>query len=124
MLEWRFVVPGKGVSFRSPKAGLYKAEVVRVAQLVLPPVPYDRPVELRLDYFHATRRRFDMDNLTKCVMDALTGVAYVDDRFARLGSATAYNLARVVHIPGGPVDLVKPLRDYTDYLFVRLRVPR
>jgi Holliday junction resolvase RusA-like endonuclease len=123
-LEYRLVVPGKGVSFRSPDARDYRAAVLRAARAVLPATPYDQQVELRLDYFHVSARRFDMDNLAKCVMDALTGIAYTDDRFARLQTSAAYDLTHRVDIQGGPVDLVKPLRRYRDYLFLRIRIPR
>jgi hypothetical protein len=63
-----------------------------------------------------------MDNVAKCVLDALNGVGYVDDQLARVQSATAYDLRHIIHIHGGPVDLVKPLRDHAEYLFVRIRL--
>jgi Holliday junction resolvase RusA-like endonuclease len=88
----------------------------------LPNEPIAVPVELRLDYFHRSRRRFDIDNLAKCVLDALNGVAYVDDQLASLESATAHDLRRRIYIYGGPVDLVKPMRDHDEYLFVRIRL--
>jgi hypothetical protein len=65
-----------------------------------------------------------MDNIAKCVIDALNGIAYTDDQLARLQSARAHNIAKRVTIGGGPVDLVKPLRRYRDYLFVRIRIIR
>ena len=122
-LEYRFVVPGRAISFRSPKANSYKAAVVRAAAPALPRVPKDMPVEVRLDYFHMSPRRFDMDNVAKCVIDALNGRAYNDDRLVRLQSSRAHDITKRVDIRGGPVDLVKPLREHRDYLFVRIRVP-
>lgn len=121
VLEYRFVVPGRAVSFRSPRAKLYKAAVVRAAKQVFPRVPRDVPVEVRLDYFHTSPRRFDMDNVAKCVMDALNGRAYTDDRVAQLQSSKAYDISKRVDITGGPVDLAKPLMFYREYLFVRIR---
>lgn len=121
-VEYRFVVPGQGVSFRSPRAKIYKAAVVRAARPGLPTQPRAEPVEIRLDYFHVTPRRFDMDNIAKCVIDALNGIAYIDDQLARLQSARAHDISKRVTINGGPVDLIKPLRRYRDYLFVRVRV--
>ncbi len=120
--EYRFVVGGPAVSFRSPDAGAYKRRVRQAGSGCLPNDPIAVPVELRLDYFHRSRRRFDMDNVAKCVLDALNGVAYVDDLLASLESATAHDLRRRIHIHGGPVDLVKPLRDHDEYLFVRIRL--
>ena len=63
-----------------------------------------------------------MDNVAKCVLDAMNGIAYTEDKFACIQSATAYNLNRRFTINGGPVDLVKPLRRHADYLLVRIRV--
>ncbi len=122
--EYRFVVAGPGVSFRSHSAKAYKHRVRLAARGIVPIKLIAVPVELTLDYFHQSRRRFDMDNLAKCVLDALNGVAYVDDQLACVQSATAHDLTRVIHIHGGPVDLVKPLRDHDDYLFVRIRLAR
>lgn len=120
--EYRFVVGGPAVSFRSPHAKAYKRRVRRAGRGSLPTNPIATPVEIRLDYFHRHRRRFDMDNVAKCVLDALNGVAYVDDQLACVQSATAHDLRHRVYIHGGPVDLVKPLRDHDDYLFVRIRL--
>jgi Holliday junction resolvase RusA-like endonuclease len=120
--EYRFVVAGRAVSFRSPSAKAYKRAVRRVARGFLPTNPIAEAVELRLDYFHSQPRRFDMDNVAKCVLDALNGVAYVDDQLACVQTATAHDLRRRVYLHGGPVDLVKPLRDHDDYLFVRIRL--
>lgn len=41
--------------------------------------PYDGPCGVEADFFCATRRRTDGDNLMKLVLDALNGVAYTDD---------------------------------------------
>ena len=102
-LQYQFVVPGRAISFRSPKAKLYKAAVARAAKPALPRVPKNVPVEVRLDYFHTSPRRFDMDNLAKCVMDALNGLAYTDDRLARLQSSSDHDLTKQVDIRRGPV---------------------
>jgi hypothetical protein len=63
-----------------------------------------------------------MDNVAKCVLDAMNQIAYTDDRLARLQSATAHDLTRRFTLSGGPVDLVKTLRMYSDYLIVRIRM--
>ena len=120
--EYRFAVPGRAKSFRSPVAFLYKRKVRDVFHKSIDIEPLDVALEFRLDYFHRHRRLFDMDNIAKCVMDALNGLAYVDDRLVSLQSARAYDLTRRVNIPGGPVDLIKPLMDYEEYLFARIRV--
>jgi Holliday junction resolvase RusA-like endonuclease len=120
-LEHRFVVPGKAISFRSPTAKAYKRRVAREARRVLRRPSKAKVFELRLDYFHTSERRCDMDNVAKCVLDALNLVAYSDDRLVKLQSARAHDLRHVVRLHGGPVDLIKPLRQHDEYVFVRLR---
>jgi Holliday junction resolvase RusA-like endonuclease len=122
VLEYRFVVPGRAVSFRSPKAKAHKVKVRGCLPARLKKRPIRESCEIRLDYFHTSPRRFDMDNVAKCVLDAMNNVAYTDDQLARLQSATAHDLTRRFTLRSGPVDLVKPLRVYLDYLVVRVRI--
>src|SRR6266571_8120956 len=121
VLERRFVVPGRAVSFRSPDSPAYKSQVRTLARPVFPKVPTRDSVEVFLDHFHVERRRVDMDNVAKCVLDALSGVAYVDDRQVLHQYSRAHDLRDALSLRGGPVDLVKPLADYREYLFVRVR---
>jgi Holliday junction resolvase RusA-like endonuclease len=120
--EYRFFIPGKAESFRSPKASGYKRRVRREAKKVLKK-PFDGPeLNVALDYFHQIERRFDMDNVSKCVLDALNGVAYKNDRSVRWQTSASHFLSEPISIPDGPVDLVKPLKKHHMYLFVRIRV--
>jgi len=41
--------------------------------------PYDGPVGIAIEFYCATRRRTDGDNLQKLVMDALNKTLFVDD---------------------------------------------
>lgn len=122
--EYRFVIPGQAISFRSHKAKKYKQLVRRIAKDVLPKRLIGQFIEVHMDYFHSRPRRLDMDNVAKCVLDALNGVAYVDDKQVRVQSAKAYLLRSPVEIWGGPVDLIKPLSKYEEYVFIRVRSPR
>ncbi len=119
--ECRFVVPGQAVSFRSPRAATYKARVRRYARPSFRGGPFHDSVEVRLDYFHCLTRRFDMDNVAKCVLDALNGLAYADDQQAKLQAARAHDLRSRVTLQREPVDLVKPMAKHDTYLFVRVR---
>lgn len=108
------VIPGEAISSRSQKANSYKSRVRAEAREVFTkPLTEDR-LEVYMDY---------MDNIAKCVLDALTGLAYVDDAQVHAQLAKDHWLESPVSISGGPVDLVKPLREYKDYLFVRIRAP-
>ena len=120
-IERRFVVPGRAVSFRSPHALRYKKLVRSVAHGTFPRTVSTRPFEVFLDYFHSAPRRVDMDNVAKCVLDALTGIAYVDDQQVQHQASQSHDLTRPLFLQGGPVDLVKPLAEHTEYLFVRVR---
>ncbi len=120
-VERRFVVPGRAVSFRSPSADAYKRQVRAIARRIFPGRPTSRPIDVFVDYFHATRRRVDMDNVAKCILDSLNGIAYVDDRQVRRQTAQSYDLRSSVILGAGPVDLVKPLLRHSEYLFVRVR---
>lgn len=119
--EYRFVVPGRAVSFRSRHANAYKSRVKRIAKEALRRPLRGQQLQVHMDYFHCGARQADMDNVAKCVLDALTGVAYLDDKQVALQVTKAYSLHSVVVIPGGPVDLVKPLAEHDEYLFVRVR---
>lgn len=41
--------------------------------------PFEGPLRVRLAFSRATKRRCDLDNLCKLVLDALNTVAFVDD---------------------------------------------
>jgi len=118
--EVRFVLPGPAVSFRSPKAAVYKKAVAAEVRPLFS-ARREGAVELRIDYFHSSRRRVDVDNIAKCIMDALNGVAYADDRLARIAQARAHDVRHALWIWGGPVDLIKPLAQFSEYLIVRVR---
>ena len=101
--EHRIVIPGKAVSFRSPKSGAYKNLIQDAARRIFAKPIEGDIVEVRLNYFHLSPRRMDMDNIAKCVLDALNGIAYVDDRQVRLQAAEAYSLTSAIYIAQGVV---------------------
>jgi len=120
-LERRFVVPGRAFSFRSPRAASYKRKVRREATGALRRDPPSTELDVFIDYFHLGERRMDMDNIAKCILDALNGVAYVDDRQVRRQSSHAHDLTRRFTLSRGPVDLIKPLASHDQYVVVRVR---
>jgi hypothetical protein len=61
-----------------------------------------------------------MDNISKCVIDAMNGIVYSDDLQVRLQSSCSYDLSKSVKMSGVPVDIVKPLVLMNEYLFIRL----
>lgn len=120
--EYRFVVPGRAFSFRTSRGQAYKKTVRGEARRVFPKPIAGQPVEVRIDCFHWKPLRADIDNIAKCIIDALIGVAYVDDSQVVHQSAVGHWLQEEVHMPGGPIDLVKPLAQHLEYAFVRVRL--
>jgi Holliday junction resolvase RusA-like endonuclease len=119
--EYRIVVPGKAISFRSPKAENYKKKIKILAKKIFHHPLSDHYIEVYIDYFHTKKRRVDMDNIAKCILDALNKVAYIDDRYVHLQRATAYWIKEIIKISNAPVDIVKPLARYDEYLLIRIR---
>ncbi len=120
-VEYRLVLPGPAVSFRSAHAGAYRRRIRVLARRLFRKPLSAESIDVWIDYFHTKPRRVDMDNVAKLVLDALNGVAYVDDRWVHLQGAKPYWLQRPVSIPRGPIDLIKPLANHDEYLFVRVR---
>lgn len=119
--EYRLVVPGKAESFRMPAAKEYKEKVTESASKVFKkPIP-DKKVEMRINYFHPKERRMDMDNVAKCIMDALTGIAYKDDEQVALQQSSSHFLQKTFRIDNEPVDIIKPLEEFDEYVIIRIR---
>jgi len=64
-----------------------------------------------------------MDNVSKCILDALNGLAYADDRQVGLHKGTDHDLRQWVSLSDS-VDLIKPLAEHDEYVIVRIRKKR
>lgn len=126
--EWYFTVDGDPVPkgrprvYRSntitPQRTLdYELRVRIAARNACPgrrPIPAGHQVEIKCWFRQATRRREDIDNLLKTVMDALNGLCYVDD-------SQVYRTVDVDQLPGDYRANQKPgidvyVRDMTAHL--------
>jgi Holliday junction resolvase RusA-like endonuclease len=57
--------------------------------------PLEGDIEVSISLFFGTKRRADLDNFNKLSLDALTGIAYLDDsQIAKLSIGRAYDKAR------------------------------
>jgi Holliday junction resolvase RusA-like endonuclease len=57
--------------------------------------PLDGDVEVSITLYFGTKRRADLDNFNKLSLDALTGIAYLDDsQIAKLSIERGYDKAR------------------------------
>jgi Holliday junction resolvase RusA-like endonuclease len=51
---------------------------------------FDGMIAVEIQFYMGTKRRKDIDNLVKTVLDALNGFAFVDDHLVHVLSATKY----------------------------------
>ena len=57
--------------------------------------PLEGDIEVSITLYFGTKRRCDVDNFNKLSLDALTGIAYVDDsQIARLHLERSYDAAK------------------------------
>jgi Holliday junction resolvase RusA-like endonuclease len=57
--------------------------------------PLESDVEVSITLFFSTKRKADLDNFNKLSLDALTGIAYLDDsQIAKLTIVRAYDKAQ------------------------------
>lgn len=119
--EYRIVIPGKAISFRVPNATEYKEHVAECASKLIETPIIEGAVEVRITYFHSEDVRSDMDNIAKCIMDALNGLAYDDDKRVSLQDSERYDTRKRLYLDHLPLDAIKALRDHKEYVFLRIR---
>lgn len=71
----------KGVTYTPPKTRDAENALLLFARRAMPlgAVRSEKPVGIAVEFFCATARRTDGDNLLKLVTDALNGLVYADD---------------------------------------------
>ena len=75
---------GKGGRMYTPKkTRKYERLVADMARLAYGGDPVDHDVEVRMAIFWPDRRRRDLDNTVKSILDGFNGVIYVDDYFVQ-----------------------------------------
>jgi len=120
-IEYLVIVPGKARSFRSHYAKIYQDRVRKAAREVVTAMLHSDDIDLKVDYFYRGNRNLDMDNITKNVMDALTDVAYLDDKLVKTQNSNAHKVDEVVHVSREVFDIFKPLANHKEYLVIRIR---
>lgn len=68
----------RGRAVTSGAAHEYR-RTVQLAARAIGAVPTTQPVAVRIDWFREAKRG-DLDNRIKCLLDALRGVAFMDDK--------------------------------------------
>ena len=91
-MKWAFEVLGSEPlpkqSFRFSKTGGYQPQrikdweelVATFASMAVKGGPYSDCFEVALTFYRKTKRKTDLDNLSKAVLDALNGIVWEDDR--------------------------------------------
>lgn len=74
---------GNGRTF-TPQRTLDAEQAVRDVVVPLIDKAFDVPVRVTMHFYCATRRRTDLDNLMKLVLDALNKVAFTDDHLVHV----------------------------------------
>lgn len=75
-----FRVSGKG-GYRSPRVSAWQDEVGYYARMAAQGyAPFSGPLRVEMRFHLSHRRRVDLDNLSKAVLDACNGVIYEDDK--------------------------------------------
>lgn len=120
-IEYLIIVPGKTRSFLSRYAKQYRDKVRKAAWKVITDMFRTNDIDLKIDYFYRGNRNVDMDNITKNVMDALTNIAYPDDRLVKTQNSRAHKVDEIVYIKREVFDIFKPLANYEEYLTIRIR---
>ena len=120
-IEYLVIVPGKARSFRSHYSKVYREKVREAAREVIKEMFHSDDIDLKVDYFYRGNRNIDMDNITKNVMDALTGVAYLDDKLVKTQNSSAHKVDEVVLVTREVFDIFKPLANHKEYLLIRIR---
>ena len=119
-IECLVIVPGKARSFRSHYAKEYRHRVREAARKVITEMFHTDDIDLKIDYFCRGSRNVDMDNITKNVMDALTNIAYPDDRFVKTQNSRAHRVDEIVYVNREVFDIFKPLANYKEYSTIRI----
>ena len=74
---YRSIPRGKFCSvILSQKGREFKA---RVAELITERTPTDKPILVMIKLYPPTKRKYDVDNMVKSLLDSLIGIAYEDD---------------------------------------------
>ena len=69
---------GRSVAYTPRRTRFWELSVAHEARQCLPE-PLEGPLSVSLAFFRGDKRRCDLDNLAKAVLDGLNGIAYHDD---------------------------------------------
>lgn len=77
--SFRMVKDGKISGYQDRRVIVWEQCIGTYANQVSPPQPWEAGIGIRLLFWLPDRKRRDLDNLSKAVLDALKGIFYRDD---------------------------------------------
>jgi endodeoxyribonuclease RusA len=116
------IVPGIPVSIQMRGIALqdWKRKVASAASRKFAEPSDKRDIAIAVTYFYRVPPKFDADNMSKPICDALNKIAYHDDRQIVERVVRRVKLAHPFRIWGLPKELVLALREGRDFVFIRV----
>mgnify|MGYP005860227411 CR=1 FL=1 len=94
-----------GNGYRDHRVSAWQKEIAWVARAAMRGLaPFREHLAVRLSFVLPTRRRVDLDNLSKAVLDACNGIVWIDDR-----QVTELHLRKTVGEDAGVTINVEPV---------------
>ncbi|NOT00776.1 MAG: RusA family crossover junction endodeoxyribonuclease [Phycisphaerales bacterium] len=115
-------VPGTPVSFRAKRdlVHAWRQKVGDVARkLVAEPIEEDDLV-VRITHFYRCPPRCDADNMSKPICDALSRIAYFDDRQIVECTSRRIPLGRAFRLGGMPHELAVALCEGDEFVYIQI----
>lgn len=118
----QLVVPGKPVSFQSRTPALqdWKQKVAAVARSRVASPPFEDELAVSITHYYRIVPRYDTDNMSKAICDALSNIVYWDDWQISERMARRVPLSRAFTLVGMPRDLVLALCEGVEFVFIRI----
>ncbi|MCI0441428.1 MAG: RusA family crossover junction endodeoxyribonuclease [Chloroflexi bacterium] len=117
-MEAVIIIPGRAFSGRSDSAALYKRRIYDAAGPLFSGPLTLHGIALRVDHFYATGHMIDLDNLLKCVLDGLTGAAYVDDAQVDEVLIRRYNVSTSHFVPSIRREWVEHITERREFVSI------
>jgi hypothetical protein len=125
-MHTEFVVQGRPISNQSPGPNLtaWRIRVVAAAAAAWGRPILATPVRVTLINFHARRTpSVDVDNMSKPIHDAMSGIVYADDRLVRQAEIVHLHIATPMMFAGVSRILVGAVQAGLDFVYVRVGDP-
>lgn len=116
------VVTGHPVSVQGAgkSKAYWKARVATEAAKAFPSILADRDLVITITFFHDKKPRFDADNISKPICDALQGITYKDDRQLIERRARFRDLNGAFRIKGVAPEIATAIANGTEFVSIEI----